>query len=107
MPLQVRKTPISFAPNVSRAVGKDVFVKRDDQSHVLYGGTKVRKLAPMLEDAIRRRATDLVTVGSIGSNHVLSTSVHGRELGFNVHAVLVPQPDSEYARTTARMIASQ
>lgn len=89
--LTVRPTPIVRAASVSRALGVDVFVKREDLTHDACGGNKVRKLARILPDARAQGATDLVTAGAEGSNHVLATVVHGRSEGFDVHALLVPQ----------------
>jgi 1-aminocyclopropane-1-carboxylate deaminase/D-cysteine desulfhydrase-like pyridoxal-dependent ACC family enzyme len=68
-----------------------LWVKRDDLTHPLYGGNKVRKLERLLEEARARGKKRLVTVGAAGSHHVLATTVFGRRAGFEVDAVLVPQ----------------
>ena len=103
----VTPTAITFAENVSHAVGHDVFVKHDDATHPRYGGNKVRKLEYLLADARARRATDLVTVGAVGSNHVLATTVHGIAAGFRVEALLVPQPGSPYVERNLRADLAQ
>jgi D-cysteine desulfhydrase len=100
----VRGTPVERCAAVSRAVGLEVLVKRDDLSHPSHGGSKWRKLHRILGDARTARATDLVTIGSAASNHVVATAVHAAALG--VHAVLTPHPDSPAARAALRaMIA--
>lgn len=79
-----------------------VYVKRDDRSGELYGGNKVRKLEPLLFDARARGKTRLLTVGAAGSHHVLATATYGRAAGFEVAAVLVPQPGSPHVVNNLR-----
>jgi 1-aminocyclopropane-1-carboxylate deaminase/D-cysteine desulfhydrase-like pyridoxal-dependent ACC family enzyme len=71
-------------------------VKRDDLTQHVYGGNKVRKLEYLLEDARVRGAKRLVTVGAVGSHHVLATTYFGAKAGFEVEAVLVPQPRTDH-----------
>ncbi|HEU5058229.1 MAG TPA: pyridoxal-phosphate dependent enzyme [Kofleriaceae bacterium] len=98
------RTPVERCAAVSRAVGLEVLVKRDDLGHPTHGGSKWRKLERILAEARAERATDLVTIGSAASNHVVATAVHAAALG--VHAVLTPHPDSPSARAALRaMIA--
>jgi D-cysteine desulfhydrase len=103
----IAPTPIQWAPHVSRALGCDVYVKREDQTHPLCGGNKARKLAMLLADARARGATDLVTVGAAGSNHILATALHGRALGFEVTAAVVPRPNSPEARAALQATVAQ
>lgn len=63
-----------------------------------YGGNKVRKLGPLLADAVARGATDVVTFGAVGSHHVLATAVFGARAGLRVHALLFGQPDAPHVR---------
>jgi|HubBroStandDraft_1064217.scaffolds.fasta_scaffold96086_2 D-cysteine desulfhydrase len=70
----------------------DLWVKRDDRTHEVYGGNKVRKLEFLLADALARGVTRVVTVGAAGSHHVLATTYFGTRAGLEVEAVLVPQP---------------
>jgi D-cysteine desulfhydrase len=69
-----------------------LWVKRDDLTSATYGGNKVRKLERILADARARGARRIVTVGAVGSHHVLATAIFAKELGIPVEAVLVPQP---------------
>jgi D-cysteine desulfhydrase len=88
-------TPVEAIPGLS-APGCSLWVKRDDLTHEVYGGNKVRKLEHILEEARQAGATRLVTVGAVGSHHVLATTVFGRRAGFEVEAVLVPQPRTDH-----------
>ena len=88
-------TPVEPIPGLS-APDCALWVKRDDLTHDVYGGNKVRKLEHLLEDARARGARRLVTVGAVGSHHVLATTYFGSRAGFEVEAVLVPQPGNEH-----------
>ncbi len=100
-------TALTLAENVSRACGREVFVKHDNATHPRYGGNKVRKLEYLLAAARARGATDIITVGAVGSHHVLATAVHGAAAGFRVEAVLVPQPASAHAARNLRADLAQ
>jgi 1-aminocyclopropane-1-carboxylate deaminase/D-cysteine desulfhydrase-like pyridoxal-dependent ACC family enzyme len=76
----------------------ELWVKRDDQSGTIYGGNKVRKLEFLLAEARARGGRRLVTLGAIGSHHVLATAIYGSAAGFAVDAVVFPQPLTEHVR---------
>ena len=90
LPIGSFPTPVEEFP--APCEGTRLFVKRDDQSALLYGGNKVRKLEHFLGDAILRRSTSLITLGGIGSNHALATATFARELGLPVDLFLYDQP---------------
>ena len=81
----------------------ELWLKHDDASGTVYGGNKVRKLEFLLGEARARGARRLVTLGAIGSHHVLATAIYGRQAGFAVDAVVFPQPLTDArARADAR-----
>jgi 1-aminocyclopropane-1-carboxylate deaminase/D-cysteine desulfhydrase-like pyridoxal-dependent ACC family enzyme len=82
-------------------------VKRDDLTHPVYGGNKVRKLAALLEDAQHEGATRIVTIGGVGSHHVLATGVFGKRVGLEVEAVVLRQPCSAHVLETVRASIGQ
>lgn len=85
--------------------GVQAWVKREDLSHPLYGGNKVRKLEWLLPDVAARGGT-MVTLGAGGSHHVIASALLGAQAGVKVHAVVVPQPDSEHVRENLRITLS-
>jgi 1-aminocyclopropane-1-carboxylate deaminase/D-cysteine desulfhydrase-like pyridoxal-dependent ACC family enzyme len=89
-------TPVEPVPALS-ASGSELWVKRDDLTHEVYGGNKVRKLEYLLARERALGTTRIVTAGAAGSHHVLATSYFGKLAGFEVEAVLVPQPRTEHA----------
>jgi len=79
-----------------------LWVKRDDVTNADYGGNKVRKLERILADARSRGARRIVTIGAVGSHHVLATAIFARRLGIPVEAVLVPQPGTPHVIENVR-----
>jgi 1-aminocyclopropane-1-carboxylate deaminase/D-cysteine desulfhydrase-like pyridoxal-dependent ACC family enzyme len=94
-------TPVHEVAQASRGRCA-LWVKRDDLTGALYGGNKVRKLEYLLADARARGATRLVTIGAVGSHHVLATTLYGQKEGFAVEAALVPQPRTEHVVEVVR-----
>jgi 1-aminocyclopropane-1-carboxylate deaminase/D-cysteine desulfhydrase-like pyridoxal-dependent ACC family enzyme len=102
----VYTTPVERLASLSSAVSS-LWIKRDDLSNPIYGGNKVRKLAHLLEDAKNRGATRIVTVGGVGSHHLLATGIFGKQLGHRVDAALLSQPQSPHVLETIRATAAQ
>ncbi|MEQ1505742.1 MAG: aminocyclopropane-1-carboxylate deaminase/D-cysteine desulfhydrase family protein, partial [Myxococcota bacterium] len=50
--------------------GSRLWVLDTGRASERYGGNKVRKLGHLLDDAVRTGATDVYTVGPVGSHHV-------------------------------------
>lgn len=80
-----------------------LLLKDDSQTHPDFGGNKLRKLEFYLGEAIsqvrrgERRAFDqLVTLGFVGSNHCVATSMVARELGLSCGVYLHPQLSAKY-----------
>ncbi len=103
-------TPVVPLPAAARAggVSPDVglWCKRDDLTSPDYGGNKVRKLEHLLDDAARAGAQRIVSIGALGSHHMLATALYGARAGFEVEGVLTPQPWSPHVEEVARAQAS-
>ena len=81
-------TPLYRLPNVSRELGTNVWIKRDDLCGVALGGNKVRKLEFLLADA-KAKGYDLVmTTGQAQSNHAMLTAACALRLGMDCVLVL-------------------
>jgi D-cysteine desulfhydrase len=79
-----------------------LFVKRDDESGVLYGGNKPRKLEWILGKAQACGLNRLMTFGGLGTNHGLATALYAVRLGFACDLVLLDQPVDEHVRERLR-----
>jgi len=99
-------TPVQRLATFSNA-RSELWVKRDDLTHPVYGGNKVRKLEGILGEAAARGCRRIVTVGAAGSHHVLATTYFGTRAGVEVEAVLVPQPYSQHAEEVLRASIAQ
>lgn len=99
-------TPVERWERLAARCGlTEVWAKREDRSHEIAGGNKIRGLELLLADARRRGATTLLTVGTTGSHHVCRTAVHGARLGFRVRALLLRQPHHSYVDANLRLAA--
>jgi len=75
-----------------------LWVKRDDESGVLYGGNKPRKLEFLLGDALADGKSSVLTFGGIGTHHGLATAICARGLGLRCILALLKQPLTEHVR---------
>jgi D-cysteine desulfhydrase len=95
-------TPVRMLPALSALAGRDVYVKQDDLTSPIYGGTKTRKLEYILHDAMAVCSGSLVTLGGWGSHHITATALHARSFGLQVNAVVAPQPNSRRVEAALR-----
>jgi D-cysteine desulfhydrase len=68
--------------------GPRLFVKRDDQTGLAFGGNKTRKLEFLIGEAQERGARTLITGGAIQSNHCRQTAAAAARYGFECTLVL-------------------
>ena len=84
-------TPMYRLPNISRELGTNVWIKRDDLCGVALGGNKVRKLEYLLHDA-KSKGYDLVmTTGQAQSNHAMLTAACALRMGLDCILLLKKQ----------------
>jgi 1-aminocyclopropane-1-carboxylate deaminase/D-cysteine desulfhydrase-like pyridoxal-dependent ACC family enzyme len=93
----------AFPTRVEQVVGLlpssvELWLKREDESSPFFGGNKVRKLEFLLAEVAARGYRRVVTFGGTGSHHVAATAIHGARLGFEVEALLAPQPSDAHVR---------
>ncbi len=81
-------TPLQFLPNLSKNLGLNFYLKRDDLTDLALGGDKPRKLEYEIAQAKAKGADYLVTCGSAQSNHARLTTAAARRLGLDVAVVL-------------------
>jgi len=82
-------TPIETLPRLSTQLnGPQIFIKRDDQTGLAFGGNKTRKLEYLLADAQEQGARTLITGGAVQSNHCRQTAAAAARNGFACILVL-------------------
>jgi len=82
------ETPIDFLENLSRELGSEIYVKRDDLTGVAIGGNKVRKLEFLLGDALSKGCDTIITTGAIHWNQALESAGAAKRLGLDGGVVL-------------------
>lgn len=89
-------TPLEQLPQVA---GQPLqLIKRDDLSHPLYGGNKIRKLELILADVLRKGYREVITSGGLGSHHILAVAALGREVGLRTTGLFFCQPVNEHVQ---------
>jgi D-cysteine desulfhydrase family pyridoxal phosphate-dependent enzyme len=68
--------------------GQPLWVKRDDQTGLAFGGNKVRKLEYLLAEAQADGARTLITTGAVQSNQCRQTAAAAARFGFTCILVL-------------------
>ena len=81
-------TPLYKLENLSKELGKNLYIKRDDMTGVALGGNKVRKLEFLLADARAKGADVVLTAGGPQSNHAMLTAACAARLGMRSILVL-------------------
>ncbi len=82
-------TPLEYLPNVSRDLGINLYLKRDDLTGLGMGGNKLRKLEYFLYDAQQQGATMLLTVGGAQTNHGRLTAAIAAKYGMKCAIVAI------------------
>src|SRR6202051_1907817 len=86
-------TPLHELSNLRIALGGErrcprILIKRDDLTGLAFGGNKARKLEFLVGDALRERATVLVTSGAAQSNNARMTAAAARAARLKIALVL-------------------
>ena len=92
-------TPVEELPRLSAALnGPRLFIKRDDQTGLAFGGNKTRKLEFLLAEARESGARTIITAGAVQSNHCRQTAAAAAKFGLGCILVLSGnKPDQKTA----------
>ena len=86
-------TPVEPMPRLAADLGGPaLWIKRDDQTGLAFGGNKTRKLEFLLADAQAHGARTVVTAGAVQSNHCRQTAAAAARFGFECVLVLAGSP---------------
>jgi D-cysteine desulfhydrase len=92
-PLAHLPTPLEPLPRLSQALGgPELFIKRDDQTGLAFGGNKARKLEFLLAEALAQKADTLITAGAAQSNHCRQTAAAAAQAGLRCELLLGGPP---------------
>jgi D-cysteine desulfhydrase family pyridoxal phosphate-dependent enzyme len=89
-------TPVEALPRLSAALnGPRLWVKRDDQTGLAFGGNKARKLEFLLAEAQANGAKTLVSVGAAQSTHCRQVAALACRYGLDCILVLSGEADQQ------------
>jgi D-cysteine desulfhydrase len=88
IPLAQLPTPLQRLDRLSRDLGRNIWVKRDDLTHHSCSGNKIRKLEYLLAEAVNAGATHVITAGAVQSNHCRATAIAASSLGLQSELIL-------------------
>jgi D-cysteine desulfhydrase len=93
VPLAQLPTPVTRLTRLTSLMGgAELWIKRDDQTGLAFGGNKTRKLEFLVADAETRGARTLVTRGAVQSNHCRQTAAAAAAHGLQSILVLRGDP---------------
>jgi 1-aminocyclopropane-1-carboxylate deaminase/D-cysteine desulfhydrase-like pyridoxal-dependent ACC family enzyme len=81
-------TPLVHAKRFSEAVGREIWIKRDDLTGLALGGNKVRKIEFTFGAGARDGFDSVVSVGASQSNHARTVAAAAATMGWECHLVL-------------------
>jgi len=93
--LALAPTPLLKLDRLSRRLGVELYVKRDDLTGLLESGNKVRKLEFLVGEALQQGADTLVTCGALQSNGCRAVAAVAARLGLG--AVLLVRGEAPAA----------
>ncbi len=98
-------TPIEPLPRLSALLGgPQLFIKRDDQTGLAFGGNKTRKLEFLVAEAQSQGAQTLISGGALQSNHCRQTAAAAAKFGLDCILVLT---GTAPAQPTANLVLDQ
>jgi len=103
MRLATLPTPVREVHVQLESSERKLSVKCDDQTGVIYGGNKVRKLEYIFPRAREKKCERLATFGAVGSNSALATALYARQAGFDCTCFLMHQAKTEQIPATLNM----
>lgn len=82
-------TPLEALETLSAELGGvRLYIKRDDQTGLAFGGNKARKLDFIMADVLRKESHSVITWGGVQSNWCRQTAAAARKLGVKPILVL-------------------
>lgn len=95
-------TPLYKLENLSKELGIELYIKRDDFTGMnLFGGNKIRKLEYLLGEAKAKGCEYAITYGATQSNHAMETAASCRRVGIKpiLYLTAVVEPDEGDVRS--------
>ncbi len=98
-------TPLKPLTHVSKSFNSNIWIKDDSHTANKYGGNKVRKLEFLLADAVKNKTKRIITLGGVGSNHIIATGIYAKDLGISTEGFVYCQPVIEHLKENILLAA--
>jgi len=85
----------------------ELWLKRDDLSSDVYGGSKLRLLEHLLGEARARGVARVYSSGAIGSNFAVATALHAPRVGLEPGAICFPEPLTPEGERSHRVVCAR
>jgi D-cysteine desulfhydrase family pyridoxal phosphate-dependent enzyme len=85
-------TPLEPLERLSARYGVNLFIKRDDQTGLAFGGNKSRKLDFVMADVLEQGADSIITWAGVQSNWCRQLTAASRKLGIHPILLLFTRP---------------
>ncbi|MFO7826005.1 MAG: pyridoxal-phosphate dependent enzyme [Cyclobacterium sp.] len=89
-------TPIEHYPKLSKFLGIELYVKRDDYFPLAGGGNKARKIINIFSDAVKKGSDAVVSCGAANSNHARVVAIEAARRGWK--AVIIIHDIEDYQK---------
>ncbi len=99
MELSITPTPIYQLHRISKRLGCNIYIMREDLTGFCIGGNKIRKLDYLIGDAIGKGADTLITTAA--SSFSRNAAAAGKIFGFEVHVVLTGNKSEQNSASQA------
>ena len=103
------ESPLEFLPNLSRELGPQIYVKRDDEGGRGGGGNKLRKYERLIAQAVERDCDTLIIAGHYQSNAARELVGAARQLGLNSIVIckkMIPSQNESFDKTGNALLMS-
>ncbi|MHA1375055.1 MAG: 1-aminocyclopropane-1-carboxylate deaminase/D-cysteine desulfhydrase [Promethearchaeota archaeon] len=70
----------------------EIYIKRDDKDHKIYGGNKLRKFEFIFGEVLKKKKKAIITLGGLGTNHGAACAIVAKELNLKCELFLSLQP---------------
>lgn len=97
VPLSHLPTPLEELSALSAEIGGPrLYIKRDDQTGLAFGGNKARKLEFIFADVVDKKADVIITWAGVQSNWARQTTAAARKLGIRPILLLAKREDGRF-----------
>ncbi|MHA2427152.1 MAG: 1-aminocyclopropane-1-carboxylate deaminase/D-cysteine desulfhydrase [Candidatus Hermodarchaeia archaeon] len=106
IPILPKPTPTRRLAKLQEGLNtsEEIWVKLDNLTSEVYGGNKVRKLEFLLAHALKQNKHQIATLGGLGTNHGLATTVHGQANNLRTRLYLTEQPITPHVLQNLKLL---